>query len=173
MKNIIKALKKTLVNKRIIILVLVIMAYIASKNEVGFARIILGFIAIPITIFALGLLWRPKINFYIVITTIFCLFLLFTLYMLTNFWMKNNFLNSMLPSSLVLITIILVLQYIKKIYSSEPIADDIGNLQEIFIFIIIAFLPSIFSLDWFFNLVFSLTPVLWFFFKKNLKDIQK
>ena len=79
----------------------------------------------------------------------------------------------MLPSSLVLITIILVLQYIKKIYSSEPIADDIGNLQEIFIFIIIAFLPSIFSLDWFFNLVFSLTPVLWFFFKKNLKDIQK
>ena len=75
MKNIIKALKKTLVNKRIIILVLVIMAYIASKNEVGFARIILGFIAIPITIFALGLLWRPKINFYIVITTIFCLFL--------------------------------------------------------------------------------------------------
>ena len=74
MKNIIKALKKTLVNKRIIILVLVIMAYIASKNEVGFARIILGFIAIPITIFALGLLWRPKINFYIVITTIFVYF---------------------------------------------------------------------------------------------------
>lgn len=172
MKNIIKALKKTLVNKRIIILVLVIMAYIASKNEVGFARIILGFIAIPITIFALGLLWRPKINFYIVITTIFCLFLLFILYILTNL-MKNNFLNNMLPSSLVLITITLTLQYVKKIYSGEPIADDIGNLQEIFIFIIIAFLPSIFSLDWFFNLVFSLTPVLWFFFKKNLKDIQK
>ena len=172
MKNIIKALKKTLVNKRIIILVLVIMAYIASKNEVGFARIILGFIAIPITIFALGLLWRPKINFYIVITTIFCLFLLFILYILTNL-MKNNFLNNMLPSSLVLITIPLILQYVKKIYSGEPIADDIGNLQEIFIFIIIAFLPSIFSLDWFFNLVFSLTPVLWFFFKKNLKDIQK
>jgi hypothetical protein len=172
MKNIIKALKKTLVNKRIIILVLVIMAYIASKNEVGFARIILGFIAIPITIFALGLLWRPKINFYIVITTIFCLFLLFILYILTNL-MKNNFLNNMLPSSLVLITITLILQYVKKIYSGEPIADDIGNLQEIFIFIIIAFLPSIFSLDWFFNLVFSLTPVLWFFFKKNLKDIQK
>ena len=172
MKNIIKALKKTLVNKRIIILVLVIMAYIASKNEVGFARIILGFIAIPITNFALGLLWRPKINFYIVITTIFCLFLLFILYILTNL-MKNNFLNNMLPSSLVLITITLILQYVKKIYSGEPIADDIGNLQEIFIFIIIAFLPSIFSLDWFFNLVFSLTPVLWFFFKKNLKDIQK
>ena len=172
MKNIIKALKKTLVNKRIIILVLVIMAYIASKNEVGFARIILGFIAIPITIFALGLLWRPKIDFYIVITTIFCLFLLFILYILTNL-MKNNFLNNMLPSSLVLITITLILQYVKKIYSGEPIADDIGNLQEIFIFIIIAFLPSIFSLDWFFNLVFSLTPVLWFFFKKNLKDIQK
>ena len=172
MKNIIKALKKTLVNKRIIILVLVIMAYIASKNEVGFARIILGFIAIPITIFALGLLWRPKINFYIVITTIFCLFLLFILYILTNL-MKNNFLNNMLPSSLVLITITLILQYVKKIYSGEPIADDIGNLQEIFIFIIIAFLPSIFSLDWFFNLVCSLTPVLWFFFKKNLKDIQK
>ena len=172
MKNIIKALKKPLVNKRIIILVLVIMAYIASKNEVGFARIILGFIAIPITIFALGLLWRPKINFYIVITTIFCLFLLFILYILTNL-MKNNFLNNMLPSSLVLITITLILQYVKKIYSGEPIADDIGNLQEIFIFIIIAFLPSIFSLDWFFNLVFSLTPVLWFFFKKNLKDIQK
>ena len=172
MKNIIKALKKTLVNKRIIILVLVIMAYIASKNEVGFARIILGFIAMPITIFALGLLWRPKINFYIVITTIFCLFLLFILYILTNL-MKNNFLNNMLPSSLVLITITLILQYVKKIYSGEPIADDIGNLQEIFIFIIIAFLPSIFSLDWFFNLVFSLTPVLWFFFKKNLKDIQK
>ena len=172
MKNIIKALKKTLVNKRIIILVLVIMAYIASKNEVGFARIILGFIAIPITIFALGLLWRPKINFYIVITTIFCLFLLFILYILTNL-MKNNFLNNMLPSSLVLITITLILQYVKKIYSGEPIADDIGNLQEIFIFIIIAFLPSIFSLDWFFNLVFSLTHVLWFFFKKNLKDIQK
>ena len=172
MKNIIKALKKTLVNKRIIILVLVIMAYIASKNEVGFARIILGFIAIPITIFALGLLWRPKINFYIVITTIFCLFLLFILYILTNL-MKNNFLNNMLPSSLVLITITLILQYVKKIYSGEPIADDIGNLQEIFIFIIIAFLPSIFSLDWFFNLVFSLIPVLWFFFKKNLKDIQK
>ena len=87
--------------------------------------------------------------------------------------MKNNFLNNMLPSSLVLITITLILQYVKKIYSGEPIADDIGNLQEIFIFIIIAFLPSIFSLDWFFNLVFSLTPVLWFFFKKNLKDIQK
>jgi len=135
MKNIIKALKKTLVNKRIIILVLVIMAYIASKNEVGFARIILGFIAIPITIFALGLLWRPKINFYIVITTIFCLFLLFILYILTNL-MKNNFLNNMLPSSLVLITITLILQYVKKIYSGEPIADDIGNLQEIFIFII-------------------------------------
>lgn len=113
MKNIIKALKKTLVNKRIIILVLVIMAYIASKNEVGFARIILGFIAIPITIFALGLLWRPKINFYIVITTIFCLFLLFILYILTNL-MKNNFLNNMLPSSLVLITITLILQYVKK-----------------------------------------------------------
>ena len=172
MKNIIKALKKTLVNKRIIILVLVIMAYIASKNEVGFARIILGFIAIPITIFALGLLWRPKLNFYIVITTIFCLFLLFILYILTNL-MKNNFLNNMLPSSLVLITITLILQYVKKIYSGEPIADDIGNLQEIFIFIIIAFLPSIFSLDWFVNLVFSLTPGLWFFFKKNLKDIQK
>ena len=163
MKNIIKALKKTLVNKRI---------NIDSKNEVGFARIILGFIAIPITIFALGLLCRPKINFYIVITTIFCLFLLFILYILTNL-MKNNFLNNMLPSSLVLITITLILQYVKKIYSGEPIADDIGNLQEIFIFIIIAFLPSIFSLDWFFNLVFSLTPVLWFFFKKNLKDIQK
>lgn len=173
MNNIIKALKKTLVNKHIIILVLVIMAYIASKNEVGFAIIILWFISVPITIFALGLLWRPKIDFYTAINIIFCLFLLFTLYMLTNFWMKNNFLNSMLPSSLVLITIILVLQYIKKIYSSEPIADDIGNLQEIFIFIIIAFLPGIFSLDWFFNLVFSLTPVLWFFFKKNLKDIQK
>lgn len=173
MNNIIKSLKKTLVNKHIIILVLVIMAYIASKNEVGFAIIILWFISVPITIFALGLLWRPKIDFYIAINIIFCLFLLFTLYMLTNFWMKNNFLNSMLPSSLVLITIILVLQYIKKIYSSEPIADDIGNLQEIFIFIIIAFLPGIFSLDWFFNLVFSLTPVLWFFFKKNLKDIQK
>ena len=172
MKNIIKALKKTLVNKRIIILVLVIMAYIASKNEVGFAIIILWFISVPITIFALGLLWRPKIDFYIAINIIFCLFLLFILYILTNL-MKNNFLNNMLPSSLVLITITLILQYVKKIYSGEPIADDIGNLQEIFIFIIIAFLPSIFSLDWFFNLVFSLTPVLWFFFKKNLKDIQK
>lgn len=131
MNNIIKALKKTLVNKHIIILVLIIMAYIASKNEVGFAIIILWFISVPITIFALGLLWRPKIDFYTAINIIFCLFLLFTLYILTNFWMKNNFLNSMLPSSLVLITIILVFQYIKKIYSSEPIADDIGNLQEI------------------------------------------
>ena len=63
MNNIIKALKKTLVNKHIIILVLVIMAYIASKNEVGFAIIILWFISVPITIFALGLLWRPKIRF--------------------------------------------------------------------------------------------------------------
>lgn len=149
------------------------MAYIASRNEVGFARIILGIIAIPIAIFALGILWSPKINCYSVLTVIFCLFLLLILYMLTKFWMKNNFLNSMLPASLVLIVITLILQYVKKIYSGEPIADDIGNLQEIFIFIIIAFLPSIFSLDWFFNLVFSLTPVLWFFFKKNLKDIQK
>ena len=79
MKNIIKALKKTLVNKRIIILVLVIMAYIASKNEVGFSRIILVFLAIPITIFALGLLWRPNINFnYYYLLSIFTIYIIYT-----------------------------------------------------------------------------------------------
>lgn len=179
MKNIVKALKLTLGNKHtFFILTVVITVYIYSRNEREFATAILLLIYFFITFITIALIFKKPENSYsgcikwlIIFICIFMLLILIAIIL----WVNNSspYENNMLPTSLVLFIIILILQCIKKLYSGEPLADSIGNLQEIFFFIIIAFLPSIFSLDWFFNLVFSLIPVLWFFFKKNLKDIQK
>jgi len=156
----------------------VITVYIYSRNEREFATAILLLIYFFITFITIALIFKKPENSYsgcikwlIIFICIFMLLILIAIIL----WVNNSspYENNMLPTSLVLFIIILILQCIKKLYSGEPLADSIGNLQEIFFFIIIAFLPSIFSLDWFFNLVFSLIPVLWFFFKKNLKDIQK